>query len=168
MRQEKRNRKRKEKRRARRTRNHLYAMQGPWNKSHTLPCFYLELPLTLGIGSLAVLSLSPSLTFPNLLSLVWFTWAISVFLAPPSAIYQSWRPTFSPPSTQQQFHSFPLSILQQASSSTTNLINWFYSSPSSPCPSLSPTIKFLPDESGYIILVANWVWLLQLLHSMEI
>lgn len=116
--------------------------RGPWNKSHTLPCLYPELSLTLGVGNLTILSLSPSLTFPNRLSLVWFTWAICVFLASLSAIYQSWPPTFCPPTTQQQFHSFPLSILQQASSSITNLINWFYSSPSSPCPSLSPTIKY--------------------------
>lgn len=47
--------------------------RGPWNKSHTLPCLYPELPLTLGVGNLTILSLSPSLTFPNRLPLVWFT-----------------------------------------------------------------------------------------------
>lgn len=59
-REKKRNRKRKEKEEQEEPEMAYMQCRGPWNKSHTLPCLYPELRLTLGVGNLTILSLSPS------------------------------------------------------------------------------------------------------------
>lgn len=73
------------------------------DKSHPFSVPIPEFLLKLGVGNLSFLSfLLPH--FPQIPQfLAWFTWAICVLLASPSAIYQSWLPS---------------SVLPQPSSST--------------------------------------------------
>lgn len=121
--------------------------RGPWIKSHTLPCLYPELPLTLGVGNLAVLCPPPSL------SQIACPWMVHLGYMCVSGFSVCHLPVLATDFlSSHNPAAAPLISLEHPPTGLflhTNLINWFYSSPSYPCPSLSPTIKY----------PSRWEWL---------